>query len=345
MKRIIGILLCGMLLLCCGCQNSQDEKGQNEGINQQEQLFEISSQLISILWDVDYKTFTSEQTTEFANQYYEQELLEDYLSDVEYHAGTEQVQDEKLVARVEEIQDLGVEDVEIDDLAAKLNTVKTTIYIENYEPDNLDLAFFEPDKSFTLIFYIYYIEQEEGYKIYQFQYEPYGENFLPNSEKQQLSLAQQQSLENICLTYLDVRYNLDYRQYNLEEIYSFYQTYCSQTFLDTDGITLEWLESFYQQVVDNQLNTHLVDWEIRVSDQKIQYRDMYDYEFYYYADMDYTYEINASEAYRQQTGLEQGSRVSVSERLYFDVESAEFKIVAAEFIEPEETSEELPEGA
>ena len=51
MKKIIGILLCGMLLLCCGCQNDQDRQEQNSSTNQQEQLFEISSQLISILWD------------------------------------------------------------------------------------------------------------------------------------------------------------------------------------------------------------------------------------------------------------------------------------------------------
>lgn len=336
MKKIIVLLLCVALLLS-GCQNSAEHEAPAGKLTQQEQLFGVSSQLIEILWDVDYQNFTSEQTTQFANKYYERELLEDYLTDVEYHAGTQQVQDEKLVAKVEEIKDLGIEDTQIDEMDAKLNTVQATIYIENYEPDNLDLAFFQPDATFTLIFYIYYIEQDGEYKIYQFQYEPYGENFLPNNEKQQLSLAQQQSLENICLTYLDVRYNMDYRQYNLEEVYSFYETYCSQEFLDTDGITFAWLESFYQQVVANELITSLTDWEIRVSDQKTQYRDMYDYDFYYYADMEYTYQVNAGEEYLQQTGLEQGSTVSVNERLYFDVVGTEFKIVAAEFMEPEES--------
>ena len=45
----------------------------------QEDTFTISAELMSLLWDVDYETFSAEPITEFAQQHFESGYLQHYL--------------------------------------------------------------------------------------------------------------------------------------------------------------------------------------------------------------------------------------------------------------------------
>ena len=46
-------------------------------------LYAVSEEFIGLLWNVDYREFRADETTEFAKKYYESAYLEDYLQDTE----------------------------------------------------------------------------------------------------------------------------------------------------------------------------------------------------------------------------------------------------------------------
>ena len=50
-------------------------------------LYAVSEEFIGLLWNVDYREFRADETTEFAKKYYESAYLEDYLQDTEKNAG------------------------------------------------------------------------------------------------------------------------------------------------------------------------------------------------------------------------------------------------------------------
>ena len=50
-------------------------------------LYAVSEEFIGLLWNVDYREFRADETTEFAKKYYESAYLEDYLQDAEENAG------------------------------------------------------------------------------------------------------------------------------------------------------------------------------------------------------------------------------------------------------------------
>ena len=89
--------LCILLLgpLCC-CKAEQAP-------------FAISKQLMELLWNVDYQTFSSAPTVEFAKKHFESGYLEHFLEDPDGQAGLEQNRQNQLKSRLEDVRDLGVE--------------------------------------------------------------------------------------------------------------------------------------------------------------------------------------------------------------------------------------------
>ncbi len=74
-KRLVALfasLLC--VCLCASCKQQVD-------------TYELSQQLMGLLWNVDYETFSPEQTEKFARRYFEQGYLENFLADPEGETG------------------------------------------------------------------------------------------------------------------------------------------------------------------------------------------------------------------------------------------------------------------
>lgn len=293
------------------------------GCFSQSSTFSISKDLISLLWNVDYQTFSANATTEFAQQHYEAEFLADYLADPEYNAGVEDVKKEELESHVQEIQDLGTKEED----GGIVQTVRAKIHIDRFRPENPEDSFFEEGKDYVLKYEIFF---KEG-KIVSFGFEPEGEAFLPKAEKEPLNREQKQKIEDACKDYLGLRYQIDPKEMEVKKAWSRYETLCSPEFLQRDEITEEWLEGFFAELEQANATLSLIKTEIMVADQKEYLTEEDITGFYYYADMEYEYAIQAEEDYLKEMGL--GTRNQVKERLYFDISGNSYTIVYAKYLD------------
>ena len=305
----IGILAAGILAFgACSTQSA---------------TFAAANDLIRLLWDVDYTTFSADETTEFAKQHYEEGFLEDYLADPDYNAGVEDVKTEELQSSVQSIEDLGTSEED----GGVVQTVRAKIHIDRFRPENPEDSFFEEGKDYVLRYEIFF---QEG-KIASFGFEPEGEAFLPKSEKQPLTEEQKQEIENICRDYLGLRYQIDAADFDLGKAWQRYETLCSEEFLQRDEITQEWLEEFSGQLEQADASLSLLKTDITVADQKEYLSEEDCTGFYYHAEMEYEYAAEADADWLEANGLSDTNKVK--EKLYFDISGNSFKIVYAEYLE------------
>ena len=88
----------------------------------QEDTFTISAELMSLLWNVDYETFSAEPITEFAQQHFESGYLQHYLQDPEGEAGVAQNKQNKLKSKLNFVLDQGSEQQILEDRDCLLYT-------------------------------------------------------------------------------------------------------------------------------------------------------------------------------------------------------------------------------
>jgi len=313
MKRFIAILLLCMIFV--------------SGCAPQGGTYAVSKELMDLLWNVNYQTFTSGQTTEFAEKHYQSEFLQDYLADPEYNSGVDSVNEQKLQSRVLETQDLGTQE-EAEGIVQK---IRVKLYIDHFKPEDPDGNYFEADKEFTLVYEVYFVKEDGEYKISSFGFEPEGEELLPKSEKQRLTSEQKEALKGISLKYLRARYDIDYKSFDTPGVWAFYQQYCDKKFLDRDEITQSWLQDFKKELTGYHAVIRLKEAQVTVGDQKKYLSEEDLTGFYYYADMMYNYNIDADPAYFTDTGLEEAQLIN--ERIYFDKSEDSYKIVYAEYLD------------
>lgn len=322
-KKIVYVVLIGMMALTIlggayGCQSHLASP------------YEIAEELVHIIWDVDYHDFTSEETTKFVDAYYAEAFRLDYHDDVEYHAGVESVRQEALISRVLGTEDLGSETERIDETDYLVQTVRVMLYIENFEPEDPEQSFFEEGQHYTLLYHVYFLEEEGVWKIAQYGYDPEGEALLPASEKERLSEEEMEEIRALTREYLDVRYNLNAESFSVSDQWTFYEQNLQEAFLERDGITKDYLEAMGQELENYHVQITLEQATIEAGEQKQLVFDETFTNYYYWTEAEYTYSVQADWEYMAEKNLAENN--FLKERLYFEKEGDGFKIAWAEYL-------------
>jgi len=321
MKKLFGLLLALLLVFPGGAFLSGCDNGR---------LFIISQEFIGILWNVDYRTFSPDPNTEFARAYYDSDYLADYLVDIDDSAGVSNVALEKLVAHVKSTEDLGTSKEVLGEVSYTIQKVRAVIAVDNFEPEDPSMSFFEEGQEYTLIFSLFFRREGSSMKLSSYGFEPEGEAFLPAGEKQRLTEEQRAQISLICQQYLSLRYEMDAATFEPAKRLMLYQALCAQTFLDRDGIDEAFLNSFGEELVQYHVSVTLLDSSITVGEQKESYYDGETSGFYYWAELSYVFGTHADEAYFKLHDI--GETQRVREKLYFTPDGSRFLISSAEYL-------------
>lgn len=320
-KGFVAILLVGIVAMTVGGCAQEAEKT----------IYEISEEYIRLLWDVDYETFQVEDTTKFAEQYYESGYLEDYLKDPEYKSGENSVKEQKLKSSVLSLEDLGTEEETIERTIYTIQKIRAEIKIHQLELDEPDMSFFEEGGQYTLIYQIYFLDENGKTVTDGYDFRPEDEEFLPSGEKTPLTEEERREIGDIAMQYLLKRYHIDAHTFSPEETWAFYEANLDRDFLDRDEITRQSLERLGDELVQYHVGLTLVDSEISVGEQKKYIYDGVSYHFYYWADASYTFAVEADEAYYTLKSLDKQN--TIKERLYFSKdEEGNFRMTWAEYL-------------
>lgn len=296
----------------------------------QEDTFTISAELMSLLWNVDYETFSADPITEFAQQHFESGYLQHYLQDPEGEAGVAQNKQNKLKSKLNFVLDQGSEQQILEDREYTVQSVQISVTLDSFEPEYPEENFFEQGQSYLLNYQLYFVQQGEELKLAGFGFEPEGEEYLPSSEKEPLGQEGAEAVNAIARQYLRVRYQLDYQTFSAKEAMEFYSQSLSPDFLKRDGLTLEAMEALGEEFSRYHVSIRLLSYTLMPGAQKTEYSDGETTNYYYYVDAEYTYEITADAEYFAQKDL--SSSRTMSERLYFErQENGEFWMIGAQY--------------
>jgi len=299
-------------------------------------LFDIAKKLVHILWEVDYRTFTSEDTTGFAKKHYESAYLADYLEDTETNAGVVSVQEEELVSHVLLVEDLGERTERLDGETYTVQRVRAVVQVERFRPKDPKMSFFEEGKSFTMLYDVYFIEEQGVQKIAEYGFEPEGEEFLPAGEKEPLPQEGREQIGQLVIAYLDTRYNIAADSFSVEQQWDFYSQNLSEWFLERDDISRESLEQWGEELSSYHVSIALGESVIEIGQQKKYVNDGESGHFYYWAEASYSYTVEADQRYFALKGIEKID--NVRERLYFDRgENGKYRLMWAEYLEQGES--------
>lgn len=305
-----------VLLMLCGC-----------AVND---TYTISEEFISLMWNVDYRDFSAEETTRFAKQYYSEEYLEDYLSDIEYNSGELQNKEEQLISRIGDFSDIGIEKEVYDGIEYIVQNISAVIYIDHFKPEDPGMSFFEEGKRFEMKFYIYFLRENGKVKIDSFGFEPIGEEFLPASEKERLSPDMQAELYQAAKEYLFTRNEFTPESFDIDEQWNYYQEACSERFLSRDEINKEFLYTFYEEIERYGVSVEVLSYNIITGSQKQSHFDGEVSGFYYWAELSYTIEIIATEEYYRDKNITKEH--IICEKLYFEKINDGFRLFSAEYL-------------
>ncbi len=320
MKKVFFIFLCVLLLAGCGVGEKTNA----------DDLFSISAELLNILWNVDYTTFTCERTTEFARTYYEEGYFLYYMEEEEYNAGVSYAQDTELVSRLIDTEDLGTEDQTLDSQEYSVQTIRVHVCVDHFRPEDPDTNFFEEGQTYTLVYNIYFIREDGEPKIAGFSYSPEGEEMLPASEKEPLSQAERAKIMQITKEYLEIRYDFDVHTFSAEEAWVFYSENLTEEFLERDEISLETIREMLAEYTQYEVFINLVDSILESGEQKTYVYDGVNQNFYYWVKAVYTYSISAREEYLVKKDI--GERGTLTEILYFEKQTdGDFKMAWAKY--------------
>ncbi|MBS6510297.1 MAG: hypothetical protein KH334_01210 [Clostridiales bacterium] len=317
-RRAVCAVLCVLLLglLCC-CKAEQTP-------------FAISKELMELLWNVDYQTFSSAPTVAFAKKHFESGYLAHFLEDPDAQTSLEQNRQNRLKSHLEDVWDLGLEQQILDGTEYTIQSLQISVFIDSFAPEYPEESFFEQGQRYLLGYQVYFVRQDGALKLAGFSFAPEGEAYLPASEKERLSEAEKQIVLGIAEQYLDARYQVEYESFSAEQVFSFYEKNLSAAFLERDGITLQFLEAQQQEFAQNHVSIRLLDCSLTAADQKMEFFDGENYGYYYHVRASYTYEITADAQYFAKKDL--ASTKTMEETLYFErQQSGEFCMIGAEY--------------
>ena len=314
LKKFFSFFLILFLLVFAGCGESR--------------TFDIAKEYISLMWDVDYRDFSSDATTAFAKEHYTEAFLADYLYDIEYASGELENKSTKLIAHIGDFKNLGAETEVLDELEYTVQKLSAVLYIESYKPEDPEMSFFEENKRFDLLFSVYFLREDGKLKIESYGFEPIGEEFLPAGEKERLTAEEQADLFAAAKNYLFTRNEIEI--FDAEAQWSYYSGNCTEEFLKRDEITPEYLLSFGEEIVEYAVTVDILSYNIIVGEQKQSHFDGETAGFYYWAELSYTIRISAEDAYFMEKNMQ--PEQEIREKLYFIRDNGRFYIRAAEYI-------------
>lgn len=316
--RTLMLFILFLPVLLAGCAREETD------------LYAVSEEFIGLLWNVDYREFRADETTEFAKKYYESAYLEDYLQDTEENAGVNAAKSDELISRALWCEDAGTREESIDGQAYTIQQVRARIQIQHFQPEDPSMSFFEEGMETTLLYNVYFMEDEGVLRIAGYDFSPEGEEFLPAGEKEELSQEGWTAISNIARQYLLIRYNIPVDASFVDTQWAFYSQYAAPDFLERDGISRESLETLLEEWQDHGVRVSLEESTIEAGRQKKYVSVGEERGFYYWAELDYTYRIEADEAYF--AAMDIGERNTVKEILYFEeTESGGYRIVGADY--------------
>lgn len=322
MKKYLLFLLI-FIFIFTGCKSEEE-------INSY--MYECSRRLMEIEWNADYNTFTPDETTQFAKEYYDKEYLDLYLEDIEAQSGLYVIQDEKLTAHLISTQLLGFEKQKIDDIEYYICKLQVNMYIDNYEPDSPEDTYFAANKEYLLNYTMYFKMEGGKPKLSGYEYEPANEPFLPPSANNvPLDREMQQKLALAVKEYYYLRYNIDHNTFDAQKAYEFYKNNMVEQLLESEGLTLEYFISFRNELKQNRIITVIQSFdlgELPVNKQFVQMEAGTD--FYYVVHTKIEYTISASNEYLKLIGVNADEIQTVTEMLCFIFEDGEPKIAIAE---------------
>jgi hypothetical protein len=292
-----------------------------------------SEQLVDVLWNVDYHTFTPEKTTAFARKYYDSDFLSDYESDILYNAGVASVVEEKLISKVLSLQDIGQTTEELGDSTYQKYAVKAQIEIVSYKPLYPEDSVFEEGQKYDLIFSLYFMQENGTLKLSAFGYEPETGALLPKrANNVTLSAGQKKELESLARQYAYTRYNFDYKTYDPKAVFSFYENNTTKGYRDMDDISLEFLNDFYEDIKSFKMQADVTGFEVLYMDENKTPIDFgQGVVFYYLVAIQTTYKLSASKKYFEETQTKGDDPVIIREILGFEIENEKPKIAFVEY--------------
>ncbi len=293
--------------------------------------FAISRELLGLLWNVDYETFSSAPTAAFAKKYFERGYLENFLLDPDGETGVAENQANQLKSRLNSVANQGCEEQILGDTQYTVQRVQASVTLESFAPERPEESFFEQGESYLLNYQFYFVRQEGELKLAGFSFGPEGEAYLPSAEKEPLLEEEKSAVCAVALEYLRARYEVSYASFAPEEVYAFYLSHLSPEFLARDGITLGSLQALGEEFAANHVSIALLSHALAAGDQKTAYYDGQAYGYYYFVTAEYAYEITADAAYFASKDL--ASSKIVKEVMYFERQAnGEFLMIGAEYV-------------
>ena len=315
MKKLFAILFTMMMLFAAGC--AAEEKT----------TFALAEEMVRILWDVDYTTFSDAKTTDFAEKYYAKSYLADYLKNREENAGTVDVKKDKLISHVIKVTDGGTAKRD----GETVQKAEVVFRIDSFEPEDPELSYFEANKQFTLVYSVYFKDEEGQKKIDGFSFAPKDGAFLPKGEQTPLTEGELGKLRTLTTDYIYTRYNISSKIFDIDKQQKFYRDNATASFVERDGLDKNFFETMKSELEKYNVTITVEQATVSPGVQKVYYNGGEGGAFYYWADADYMYTVDADEAYYKLKDI--GERTEQKERLYFEKDEAgAFRIAWAEYI-------------
>ena len=302
MKKRIPFILLVLLLVSCSKGNVQNNKISD--------TYEIATQLVYELWEVDYATFTEESMREFATQYFEPGYREDFLSNPEENVDIEHVQQTKLISHVLEVQNKGGETVEVDGQTFYAQDLQMRVEIRKFLPEDPSAYIYQEGETYTQNYRIFFTEQTDASYIAGFTYG------LPEAEKAPLTAQQRQQMLSMAKAYIDLRYNLAYETASAEAIWKFYEENVDYAFLLQDGITKNSIIKMVSEYKEYHVNITCNDSVFTAQDKPVEVEIQEEILSCYAVEVEYTYQIEADDSFYTDKMLEPTK--SLKEIIYFD---------------------------
>lgn len=314
---IIGRLLAAALaaLCCLAACDAQDTAA-------------TAQELVRLLWEVDYRTFSAAETTAFAAENYAADLLESYLTDADRAAAGE-AREEQLISHVSAVTALGRGEMQEDGRTVRTEKVRVDLFLEHYRPVDPQQSFFEEGREFRLDYTVSFVREDGRWRISNYAYEPVGEAFLPAGEKQLLPAEGRAAVGAIVREYLLLRYDIDPDAYDADAVWAFYEKNADAEFLAWDGITQDSLREWAALLKASGARFTLVESESEIGAQKRALAG----DFYYWAEVSYTYRVDADAAFLEQVGVARQN--TAKELLLFKEQNGVYRLMGAEYLEEE----------
>ncbi len=301
--------------------------------NEESYMRTAAKELVDVLWNIDYNTFTPEKATAYAKKYYESQFLKEFLDDINTNAGIPSIKEEKLVAKVLSTGEGEAAEEQLGDTVYKKYTMKGSVEVKNYEPVYPEDSILEAGKTYDLLFTLYFGEENGKLKLVAYAYEPQDGVFLPKrANNVKLSSGQIGQIKEIAQNYCRTRYDFDYQTYAPEAAFSFFKKNATAAFIENEGLTQNYLNDFYKDIKTYQMRSTIESLRVLAVDENKSAVNMPDgMQFYYIAAVQTQYSLEATGDFFRQAQMKKGEVYVITEYLGFELVGGKFRIAFTDY--------------